>query len=183
MIKLNNGRLKCPDCCREFDSRDEYLAHRQAPCMDSNAIPINEKIPRFVPIEQIKGKKNGDYTCEFCGKICKNARGLKAHQTYAHDINVSKKVLDARKKRAKLKRQKELEQSNQQEVVKVEELPKVEEMIQNEPTQDLVNKNMLLCNGCKVLWITKETITHCPKCGKPLYDVVKEVRVINLEFR
>lgn len=183
MIKLNNGRLKCPDCCKEFDSRDEYLAHRQAPCMDSDAVHIRASTPKFIPIDQIKTKKNGDYNCEFCGKICKNARGLKAHQTYAHDINVSKKVLDARKKRAKLKRQKELEESKPQEVEKVEELTIVEDVVKNEPVQDMNNKNMLLCNTCKILWMTKESITHCPKCGKPLYDVVKEVKVINLEFR
>jgi NADH pyrophosphatase NudC (nudix superfamily) len=176
-VKTMSGDFRCVDCGSEFRTREELNAHRQFPC---------DKTPQYTINKKMELTKDSEWPtkCDKCDKICLSWKGYRRHSVSFHNAPRTAKAIAKQKRKEKIK---QLSEQNTTKVMEVTKEMKVEDIVKIEQPKDIIKENikerMLLCNTCKIMYITIEDITHCPKCGKPLFDIAKEVKVIKLEYK
>ncbi len=70
----------CPDCHKQFSTRDEYLEHRKTPCTDSKSFAAYPVIPTYPQIVAT----GAPFICKLCERKFGQAHGLHCHYTKAH---------------------------------------------------------------------------------------------------
>ena len=180
--------ITCADCKKEFSTRDEYMAHRQFPCVTLEGMPMPQvQKPKVSAYYSSFAKcPNGQFKCLKCNRYFDTKSGIGYHLSKIHDIRMTdEEAKDDAKKYAKewyAKRKKQIDSAKEQktDAVFLPNEPKTlgPMLVEPDPSpipQKVETAKVLIkfCTKCNTIWDGAYSVKFCPDCGTELKEPLK----------
>jgi len=172
------AEIKCPDCNKEFSSREEYSAHRLHPCKMLEAVPIHAPIKPVQKSEYYSAfskMPDGKFKCLICNRYFDKYVAIGTHLGQVHRIHMTKdeQVMYSRMKAKENYIKNKEARMNYCKTAKPSEptIPTVDPMPKCETANPL--PVIKFCLKCQTIWDGAYAIKFCPDCGYELKEPLR----------